>query len=173
MNFTFRKFFFYLIYNIIGKSLPRTYMPYSIGSKYIRRFLVKNFVNSFGKNIKIETNVLLSPFIDIGNNVEINENVRIRENVYIGCNVLIAPGVQLLSTNHGSSRIDIPIKEQEGIHGTITINDDVWIGTNAIILKDVTIGSHSIIAAGAIVTKNVPEYSIVAGVPAKIIKKRK
>jgi len=93
MKFSIKKKFFYLIYNIFGKILPRTYMPYSLGSKYIRHFLIRNCVRQCGRNVKIETNVLMSPFVEIGDNVEINENCRIRENVKIGNDVLIAPNV--------------------------------------------------------------------------------
>ena len=52
----------------------------------------------------------------------------------------------------------------------VVIDDDVWIGANAVVLPGVTIGKHSVVAAGAIVTKDVPPHSLVAGVPAKIIK---
>ena len=173
MNFTLKKKFFYLIYNIIGKLLPRTYMPYSLCSKQIRSFLIKSFINRCGKNIKVENGVLLSPKIEIGDNTEINEFCRIRANVKIGKDVLIAPGVQFISVNHGYENLSVPMREQKDIEGYIIIEDDVWIGTNAIILQNVTVGAHSVIAAGAVVTKDIPAYSIVGGVPAKLIKSRK
>lgn len=173
MKLNFKRKIHYLIYNLIGKYLPRTYMPYSLGSKYIRAFLIKNSIDLCGKNIQIETNVLISPFIEIGNNVEINENVRIRQNVKIGNDVLIAPNVQLISINHEFSDISTPIRNQSEIKGKIEIEDDVWIGTNVIVLPNVKIGRGSIVGAGSIVTKDVPEFAIVAGNPAKIIKYRK
>lgn len=173
MKLSIKKMFFYLLYNLFGKSLPRTYMPYSMGSKRIRYILIKNFINKCGKNIKIENNVLLSPFIEIGDNSEINEYTRIRANVKIGENVMIAPGVQLISINHGFTNIDLPMIQQETVIGSIIIEDDVWIGTNAIVLQNVKIGAHSIVSAGAVVTKDIPPYSIVAGVPATIIRSRK
>lgn len=164
---------YYLLYNLIGKSLPRTYMPYAMGSKKIRYLMLKNFADSCGKNIKLENSVLLSPFIEIGDNTEINEFTRIRANVQIGKDVLIAPGVQLLSINHEFRDIDVPMIEQGEREGSIVIEDDVWIGTNAVILQDVRIGAHSIVGAGAVVTKDTPAYSIVGGVPAKVIGSRK
>ncbi len=166
-----RKIYF-LIYNILGKYLPRTYMPYSLCSKRIRSFLAQNFIDQCGSNLKIETNVLLSPFIELGDNVELNENCKIRGNVKIGNDVLIAPGVQLISVNHKFDRMDIPIKQQGEVEGYIVIEDNVWIGTNAIILPNVTIKKGSIVGAGSIVTKNVEECSIVGGNPAKLIGKR-
>ena len=172
MKFTLKRKFFYLIYNIVGKYLPRTYMPYSFGSKYIRYFLLKNSINRCGKHLIVQSNVLISPFIEIGDNAEINEYVRIRANVKIGNNVLIAPNVQLISINHEFSDITVPINLQGEKKGFIEIGDDVWIGTGAIVLPNLKIGKGSIIGAGAIVTKDVPEYAIVGGNPAKIIKYR-
>lgn len=172
MKLNFKRKIFYLIYNIIGKYLPRTYMPYSFGSKNLRAFLVRNCIDSCGINLRIETNVLLSPFTEIGDNVEINENVRIRQNVKIGNNVLIAPGVQLITINHNYSDASIPIKNQGEMKGKIEIKDDVWLGTNVIVLPNIKIGKGSIVGAGSIVTKDVPEFTIVAGNPARIIKYR-
>jgi maltose O-acetyltransferase len=75
--------------------------------------------------------------------------------------------------NHKTDRIDIPMIEQGFTKSTyIIIDDDVWIGDRVTILPGVHIYSHSIIAAGAVVTKDVPEYAVVGGVPAKIIKYR-
>ena len=79
-----------------------------------------------------------------------------------------------MTRSHNHNRIDIPMIQQgfEDDH-EIIIGDDVWIGTNVTILSGVyKIGNHSIIAAGAVVTKDVPDYAIVGGVPAKIIRMR-
>lgn len=173
MKLSFRKKFFYLLYNVFGKSLPRTYMPYSLGSKQIRSFFIKNFIVKCGENIKIENGVLLSPSIEIGDNTEINEFCRIRANVKIGKNTLIAPNVNLISVNHVFKSIINPIISQGEDKGYIVIGNDVWIGTNTIVLPNVIIGDHVIVGAGSIVTKNIPDYAIVVGNPAKIIKFRK
>jgi maltose O-acetyltransferase len=170
MKLTLKRKIAYLLYNLIGMHLPRTYMPYSFGSRYIRYFLVKHFITKCGNNIKIEPNVHLSPFIEIGNNVVINEGCRIRANVYIGNDVLIAPNVQMLSINHGYKEKDILIINQKDIIGNINIKDNIWIGTNVIILQNVIVESNSIIGAGSIVTKNVTKNSIFVGNPAKKIK---
>ena len=172
MKLSVKRKIFYVLYHMFAKQLPRTYMPYSLGSKYIRYFMVKNFIDKCGKNIKIQTGVLLSPFIEIGDNCEINENVRIRENIIIGDDVLIAPNVQLISINHQYKDKNISMNKQGNIEGYIKIENDVWIGTNAIVLSDVTLHKGSIVAAGAIVTKDVLAYTIVAGNPAKKIKDR-
>lgn len=172
MKLSLKRKLFYLIYNLVGKNLPRTYMPYSLASQSIRAFLVKKSIIHCGRDLRMESNVLLSPFIEIGDNVEINENVRIRRNVKIGNDVLIAPGVQLISINHEFNDISIPMKNQGEIKGKIEIENDVWLGTNAIVLPNIKIGKGSIIGAGAVVTKDVPAYAIVGGNPARIIKYR-
>ena len=67
---------------------------------------------------------------------------------------------------------NLPIKDQGKTYAPVTIKDNVWIGAKATILSGVTIGTGAIVGAGAVVTKDVPENSIVAGVPARIIKNR-
>lgn len=163
---------FYLLYNLVGKSLPRTYMPYSFGSEIIRQYFIAGFIDSCGDNLKVQSNVLLSPFIEVGDNVQINENCRIRANVKIGSNVLIAPNVNLISENHEFRNPSMLIKDQGDILGSISIGDDVWIGINAVILPNVSIGSHAVVGAGAVVTKDVPNYAVVGGNPARTIKYR-
>ena len=161
-----------LLYNLIGKALPLDSMPYSKGIRRIRYFLFSKCVKKCGKNAKIDKNVYVSPSIEVGDNVRINENVKIRKNTIIGNDVLIAPGVQIITATHNFARTDLPINKQGERQLKIIIGDDVWIGTNAILLPGVTIKNHSIIGAGAIVTKDVPEYAVVGGNPAKIIRYR-
>jgi acetyltransferase-like isoleucine patch superfamily enzyme len=90
--------------------------------------------------------------------------------VTIGSHVNLAQGITVTALNHNFSDAEKRIDEQ-GISTTpVTIGDDIWIGANAVILPGVNIGNHSVVAAGAVVTKDVPPHSLVAGVPAKIIK---
>ncbi|MBQ0831295.1 acyltransferase [Marinobacter sp.] len=169
---SFKRKFFYFIYNFLGKYLPRTYMPYAFGSGRFRRFLIENSVDCCGDGLVLQSNVLISPFVEIGKNVEINEFCRIRSNVSIGDDVLIAPNVQLISVNHRFSDLKLPISRQGEDQGFIVIGDGAWIGTASIILPNVRIGKGSIVGAGSIVTKDVSDYSIVGGNPAKFIKSR-
>lgn len=84
---------------------------------------------------------------------------------------MIGPNVVIRAADHGLSK-DILIRKQQHIGGIIIIEDDVWIGSNAVILKDVKLGKGCVIAAGAVVTKDVEPYTIVGGVPAKKIAER-
>lgn len=91
--------------------------------------------------------------------------------VNIGHHVNLAQGITLTALNHNFEDSEKRIDEQGVCTTPVVIEDDVWIGANAVILPGVRVGTHSVVAAGAVVTKDVPPHSIVAGIPAKIIKK--
>ena len=90
--------------------------------------------------------------------------------VTIGNNVNLAQGITVSALNHNFEDTRLRIDEQGVNTSEIVIDDDVWIGANAVITAGVHIGRHSVVAAGAVVTKDVPEYSVVGGVPAKVIR---
>lgn len=112
--------------------------------------------------------------INIGNNVGIAQYcfIQVRGEVIIGNNVIIGPHVSIFSENHNFSEIEIPICMQGETRHNVLIEEGVWIGSRATILCGVKIGKYSIIAAGAVVNKDVPPFTIVGGVPAKILKNR-
>lgn len=140
--------------------------------------------NSLGGNITIGNNneilngcILMSygGKIEIGDNCSINPYTIIYghgKGVKIGNEVLIAAHTVIIPANHNFLRTDISIKRQGLNFKGIIIHDDVWIAAGCKILDGVTIGKGAIVAAGSVVNKDVPEYAIVAGVPAKIIKMR-
>ena len=90
--------------------------------------------------------------------------------VTIGNHVNLAQGITVSALNHNFDNTQLRIDEQGVNTSAIVIDDDVWIGANALITAGVHIGRHSVVAAGAVVTKDVPEYSVVGGVPAKVIR---
>ena len=90
--------------------------------------------------------------------------------VTIGSHVNLAQGIMVTALNHNFSDTNKRIDEQGVSTSAVAIEDDVWVGANAVILPGVTIGNHCVVAAGAVVTKDVPAHSLVAGVPAKVIK---
>lgn len=107
----------------------------------------------------------------IGDHTRIGLHNTIIGPVEIGNNVNLAQGITVTALNHNFSDTNKRIDEQGVSTNPVTIEDDVWVGANAVILPGVTIGEHCVVAAGAIVTKDVPPHSLVAGVPAKVIKK--
>ena len=98
--------------------------------------------------------------------------LNIGKDVTIGHHVMIGPNVVLRASNHVTENVSRPIWEQGQTGGKITIGDDVWIGANVVVLPNVSIGSHVVVAAGAVVTKDVLDNVIVAGVPATILRHR-
>lgn len=111
--------------------------------------------------------------IRIGANFSANANVMInargKGHITIGNNVLIGPNVVLRSNDHVFKQATVLINDQGMTEGAIIVGNDVWIASNAVILKNVTIGDGAVVAAGAVVTKSVPPYTIVGGVPARTI----
>jgi acetyltransferase-like isoleucine patch superfamily enzyme len=90
--------------------------------------------------------------------------------VKIGNDVILAQNIVISGLNHSYDDIKRPIKDQECTKGEIVIEDDAWIGANAVITAGVRIGKHSVVAAGSVVTKDVPPYSIAVGNPARVVK---
>lgn len=115
-------------------------------------------------------------------NIYLGKNVRITmdcciwagdtSKIIFGDNVIVGPGVKIIASNHGIEKNGVPMVFQDRVECDIILHDDVWIGSNAVILKGVEIGEGAIVAAGAVVTKNIEAYSIVGGCPAKLIKTR-
>jgi acetyltransferase-like isoleucine patch superfamily enzyme len=116
----------------------------------------------------------------IGAGLKVGDHSNIGPFAYIGCsgfisignNVMISPRVSIYAENHVFEDANIPMKEQGVTQAPVIIEDDCWIASNSIILAGVTIGKGSVIAAGSVVTKDIPPYSVAAGVPAKVIKQR-
>ena len=100
-----------------------------------------------------------------------NAGCHIQGNITFGRNVRIGPTTIMWGRDHGVE-LGLPMIEQSPIKQDIVIGDDVWIGASVTILKGVTIGNGVVIGAGSVVVKNIPNYAIVVGNPAKIIKYR-
>ena len=111
--------------------------------------------------------------IHLGNNSGIEVNRRVGNGTYIGDNVMMGPEVIILTSNHSHARTDIPMLEQVLDHMPVYIGNDVWNGTRVIILPGVKIGNGIINGAGAVVTKDIPDFAIVGGVPVKVVKMRR
>lgn len=137
----------------------------------------------FGNNVSLGSGTIiectgvireLGEKLTIGNHVGFAQNcfLEVRGNITIGDNCIFASGVSMAAENHNFQSIDTPIRLQGATRKGISIGNDCWIGTKVCILDGVTIGEGSIIAAGAVVNKDIPPYSVVGGVPAKVIKKR-
>lgn len=140
-------------------------------------------------NIELGENIWFGPFncifsesqtgeakIRIGSNVSFNWSVMVNADVkgtiIIEDNAIIGPNVVMRASGHRYKNAALPIREQGHYRGKIVIKSGAWISANAVILPNVTIGNGAIVAAGAVVTKDVNDFEIVGGVPAKRIGSR-
>ena len=135
------------------------------------KMLCQNF--KCGDNCIIAADSLVRADIEMGSHCSINTFAVLAGKIRMGDMVRIASHVSIFGFNHGHEDIEKPFCQQPCIQKGIDIGDDVWIGANVVIVDGVKVGSHSLLAAGAIVTKDVPPYSIVGGNPAKVIRDRR
>lgn len=144
---------------------------YGVAARYI---ILKSIARECGSNVAISKNVHLLNVekISIGSNVSIHPMCYIDAygGLNIGNDVSIAHGVTIMTTTHNYQNESVPIKDQGISVEGVTISDDVWLGAKSTILSGVHIGRRSIVAASALVKKDVPAKVIVAGIPAKIVK---
>ena len=160
-------------YYFIAQHLPVSYSGLQIGQKKIRGALGKLMLSSCGKDVNIEKNAIFSPKVSLGNYSGIGVNARIHGACTIGDHVMMGENCVIITRNHRHDRTDIPMMEQ-GFEEErpVVIGNDVWIGDRVTIMPGVHIGDGCILAAGSIVTHDIPPMSIAAGIPARVIKTR-
>ncbi len=129
-----------------------------------------------GKDVQIDKTAILihDENIKIGDGSWVGSYCNFRpveHKITLGKNVIVAQNVAMIADSHNYQDVTKPIKDQGIYGGDITIEDNTWIGCNSVILHNVKIGQGSVVGAGSVVTKNVPPYCVVAGMPARIIKK--
>lgn len=140
----------------------------------IRFFWARKMGCAIGQAVNIESGAEFDEHVTIGDRSSLGVDSQVFGPVTIGSNVMMGPECCILTRNHQHDRCDIPMIDQGyEDYRPVVIGDDVWIGRRVIILPGVTVGGGSIIAAGAVVSKDVKPYSIVGGVPAKQIGNRK
>lgn len=167
----------FILYRAIAIHLPRSSTPW-VGKyfKNIRVLLARAMFKKTGKNINVEQGARFGfgQKIEIGNNSGIGVNALIPGDTIIGNNVMMGPDCIIYASNHKFSDINRPMIQQGHTPAQQTIiGDDVWIGGRVIILPGKSIGNGVIIAAGSVVTKDLEDYGIYGGNPAKLIKNRR
>jgi maltose O-acetyltransferase len=145
--------------------------------KRIRGWYYSGLLDYAGVNLRVAQGAKINnpAMVTVGDNCYLGDGVQMypwNERITIGNNVLIAAGVRMITRKHGYTDLDRPISEQGYNNAPIIIEDDVWIGFQVVILPGVRIGRGSIIGANAVVSRDVEPYSIVGGVPARLIRKR-
>lgn len=172
-----KRIVFLILYYGFAQWLPGSYTPI-LGKlcNKIRIGCVKHIFKKCGKISTIDRKAYFGTGcdIEIGDYSGIGEHCIIPKNTIIGKYVMMAPEVYIIDNNHISDDINIPMCFQGKTPNKVTIiEDDCWLGARVMIMPGRKIEHGSILAAGAIVTKDVQPYSIVGGNPAKLIKKRK
>ena len=167
------------LYYIFVRHLPRTDRHYLIKRTWIRTLryhVCKGMFDYCGGGNNIEHGAYFGSGKDLrlGKYSGIGINAQVQTPLEIGDYVLMGPDVVIFTKNHKTSDLNKPI----GVQGMteprkVTIGNDVWIGQRVMIMPGVKIGDGSIIAAGSVVTKDVPPYAVVGGVPSRVLKMRK
>jgi acetyltransferase-like isoleucine patch superfamily enzyme len=132
---------------------------------------------TLGKGVFLGRGTILSckdGDIDLGDHVNIgfNSEVFSGSRVTVGAHGLFAAYTYLVGGGHEFSRADVPVIEQERVSQGITLGENVWLGTGVKVLDGVTIGRNVVVGAGAIVTKNLPDGVVAAGMPARVVRRR-
>lgn len=158
-------------YSIFAKYLAPSYR--SNLSRVLRYYFAKKIINNIGKNVNVEKGARFTGKITVGDYSGLGVNCDLSGDVIIGKYVMMGPEVAIYSKNHNFVIKSKPMMLQGYTESKpVIIEDNVWIGRRVIVLPGVTLGEGCIVGAGAIVTKNVKPFTIVAGNPAKFIGNR-
>jgi len=166
---------YYYLYYYVARRLPSGYDAFGRYGNKARELCARHLFRYCGRDVRIEQGAWFGDGgkVSLGDNSGIGLRAWVHGEVIIGNNVLMGPEVILRTVSHEFNRKDMTIHEQGyRPEKKIVIEDDVWIGTRAIVLPGVHVGEGAVIGAGAVVTKDVPRYAVVGGVPARIIRYR-
>lgn len=164
------------LYYGFARHLPASTTKLTRWCRNIRMHICRDLFKHAGKNINVEHGAYFGSGsqISLGDNSGIGIDCQLYGSIQIGNNVMMGPEVMIFTRNHRFDRLDIPMSEQGNRPDQpVVIGDDVWFGARVIVLPGVVIGQGSIVAAGAVVSKPVPDYAIVGGNPARFIRSRR
>lgn len=164
------------LYVIFGKHLPSAHCiikPIGIASKAIRAWEARMILEKCGKKVNIYPEARFSSKVELGNNSDIGLAARIQGKCIIGDNVMMGPEVMIWTMNHRTSDWTVPMMYQGSEEEKpVVIGNDCWIGSRVVVLPGVKIGNGVIIGAGTVVSKDIPDYAVAVGNPAKVVKYR-
>lgn len=153
--------------------LPANNSPIKIGQKRLRAAFARLYMDKCGKNIDVEKKTRFSHRLCLGNHSGIGMGARLYGPITIGDDVMMGPECWIYTQNHATADITVPMREQgPQPERPVVIGNDVWIGGRVTILPGVHIGNGVIIGAGTVITKDIPDFAVVGGNPARILKMR-
>jgi maltose O-acetyltransferase len=164
-----------VLYYSVVRWLPSQPIPGYKLAYVARRAVIRSISKRCGRNVLIKRNAYFGDGaeLEIGDYSQFGENCVVPRDLVLGRDVVMGPDVVIWASPHESSSLEVPIRCQGGTaRRPVRIGDDVWIGQRAIIMPGVRVGSHAVIGAASVVTRDVPEYSVVAGVPARVLRMR-
>jgi acetyltransferase-like isoleucine patch superfamily enzyme len=158
---------------LLGRQVKYCESVFGFGVRYL---VYRRLCKKWGEKVIIfpAANIFEPQNLTVGTGVSIHQLCYIDATggIDIGDNVMISHGVTILSSTHNTIETNIPMKLQGTSNSSVTVCNDVWIGAKATILLGVNVGCGAIVAAGAVVNHDVEPYSVVGGVPARVIKSR-
>ena len=177
----FRKFgisrtFYLALYYGLATHLPSVDAPLGRYAQQIRNLCARKLLKACGRSVRVNPGVRFGSGsrVEVGNNSNLSQRMRVIGDLVLGNDVMLGPEIVFISYNHEFQDLEIPMRAQGVTESKpIVVGNDVWIGMRALIMPGVHIGDHAIVAAGSVVTKDVPEWAIFGGNPAKLIKYRK
>ena len=163
-----------LFYYIFFQRIPMYPFPGHILGYTLRRYIVGKVFKSCGKRVVVKDHCYFGDGsrISLGDYSQLGQNSKLLGEIEIGANCIMGPDVVIMAIFHNYSDPTIPIRLQGAGEKPVKIGDDVWLGTRVIILPGINLGDHCVVGAGAVVTKSFPAFSVLAGVPAKVVKMR-
>lgn len=170
-----RRMVAYVLYYGWFTHLPRSYAPLGHVGMRARRWAAGQLLDGTGVAVNVEHGATFGSGkgIRLGDRSGIGVDAELHGTIAIGADVMMGPRCVMLSRDHNFDDTSRPMNQQGfGVDRGIVIEDDVWFGANVTVTGGVRIGRGSVIAAGAVVTSDVPEYSVAGGVPARVIRRR-
>ncbi|MFK5690598.1 acyltransferase [Ornithinimicrobium sp. LYQ92] len=165
----------YTLYYGVAARLPRSYSPGGHLARRLRRATAGSLIQHAGDDVNIEAGAVFGSGreLRLGHRSGLGVDADVHGPVTIGNDVMMGPRCTILTRNHRIDDVHSPMSSQ-GFeeYQPVAIEDDVWIGANVTIMPGVRVGTGSVLAAGAVVTRDVPAYSIVGGVPAVVLRSR-
>jgi maltose O-acetyltransferase len=162
------------LYYVLARHMPRTNSPFSLGGGVLRRWLCRALFREMGCGVNVEHMAYFGwgDELSVGDNSGLGVNCLCTGPITIGRDVMIGPDVLLMTSKHEFGDTTRPMRNQGLTLCPIRIEDDVWVGTRAIVMPGVTVHRGAIIGAAAVVTRDVPAYAVVIGIPARVLRYR-